>query len=396
MRFADFIAPLTVEDFTDRILGKQPAHIPAADARMAHPLLDWEQMSQMFSSLSHWTEGNIRLVMNSRPVAPEFYMEEVARPGGSARRAVPARVNVFLAMGASLVANFVEDIHEDVRAVTSMLGERFAAVAGANAYCSFAGIQAFATHCDLHEVFALQCEGEKLWTIYENCAAAPVESLDSDDAQAIIDRSKGKVLLQARMRPGDLLYIPRGYYHDALATSDSSLHLTFSVTPLTARAVFKTLEEAAIQDRDFREYLADGRAGGGKDLNEQLAHLADKLSALMRTRAFADRISARQQELWNPRFRIGLPERPQLHFYARTERPAEIVEMPSGFAIVSSAGRVELGQMFRAAQWLLARPAFSLEELIARFPQIEEVALGGLVETLERQGLLFPYTPQLA
>ena len=34
--------------------------------------------------------------------------------------------------------------------------------------------QAFAPHFDTHDVFALHCEGEKVWNIYENFEKDPI------------------------------------------------------------------------------------------------------------------------------------------------------------------------------------------------------------------------------
>ena len=34
--------------------------------------------------------------------------------------------------------------------------------------------QAFAPHYDTHDVFALHCEGEKVWNIYENFEQDPI------------------------------------------------------------------------------------------------------------------------------------------------------------------------------------------------------------------------------
>ncbi|WP_204265387.1 JmjC domain-containing protein, partial [Enterobacter hormaechei] len=83
----------------------------------------------------------------------------------------------------------------------------------------------------LHEVFAIHCVGEKRWRIYANRAENPLAPLEGDDAQARIDAAKGPVLMDVTLRPGDVLYIPRGYFHDALASSAESLHLTIGIAP---------------------------------------------------------------------------------------------------------------------------------------------------------------------
>ena len=268
MRFQDLLAPFPLDRFEAEHLGKVPLHVPAA-ASAARTVIDWAGLNRLLAIRSHWSEANLKLIMNSRPVQGDFYLDEVDTLGGRTRRANPAKVDLFLAMGASLVANSVEDVSPEVAAITAALADRFSGKAGANIYCSFQDVQAFASHCDLHEVFALQCEGEKLWNIYANRAASPVVPLEGEDAQTVIDSVKGPLLMQVRMRPGDLLYIPRGYYHDALATSGASLHLTFAVAPMTGRILFQLIEGLAMEDEAFRAYLPDARAGNGADLAER-------------------------------------------------------------------------------------------------------------------------------
>ncbi len=66
------------------------------------------------------------------------------------------------------------------------------------------------------------------------------------------------------MRPGDVLYLPRGWYHDALAVDGPSLHVTLSVTPLYGRILFRLLEPAAMQDPAFRAWLPPADRDGGR------------------------------------------------------------------------------------------------------------------------------------
>jgi lysine-specific demethylase/histidyl-hydroxylase NO66 len=276
MRFEDLIAPMSAEEFLGDWYGKRPLHVSAGNAEVSG-LIGWRKLNELLGLPSHWSEANIKLIYNGIPVAPDLYLDEVETLGGVVRRANPAKVEIFLQMGATLLAGAVHEISPEVLALAASLSERFAGRTEANAYCSFKGVQALASHFDVHEVFAIQCEGEKMWNLYENRANAPIEGLRGDNAQAMIDASKGRVAMQVRMRPGDLLYIPRGFCHDALASSGASLHVTFSVTPLDGRALFRMLEEEAILDPAFREYLTDARGSDVRDLTEQLASLGERL-----------------------------------------------------------------------------------------------------------------------
>jgi ribosomal protein L16 Arg81 hydroxylase len=395
MEFSDLIAPLSVERFMADFYQRRPLHIPAPSPGNSKAVLGWQRMNELLAIRSHWSEANLKLIMNSRPIFPELYLDEFETADGRIRRAVAAKVDVFLSMGASLVANSVDEVSPEVRAINAGLADHFSARAGANVYCSFQGVQAFGSHCDLHEVFAIQCEGEKSWNIYENRAAAPVELLKGDGAQAMIDAAKGRVMMRARMRPGDLLYIPRGYYHDAVASNDASLHLTFSVAPLTGRAIFRLLEDKAVESKLFREYLPDGREESGKRLRQHLQRLSDILHDLLRAEDFAAEIGERQRALWEPNHDFTMPRRQKLAFYARTQKPA-VIGKGAGDAILAAGNdRVELGRFGPIMEWLLSRPAFSEQELLARYRREDPVELRAFVSRLEQAGIFLPYTPQV-
>jgi ribosomal protein L16 Arg81 hydroxylase len=396
MRFADFIAALPAQSFIDRYFGKQPVHIPAAGAGERTAGLSWARMNELLGIRSHWTEDNLKLVMNGRPVLPEFYVDEVDTPQGKAQRANPAKVDLFVSLGASLVANSVHHIAPDVAEITAMLGDQFSARAEANIYCSFEGVQAFASHCDLHEVFAVQCEGEKVWNIYDRRAPSPITAPEGEDAQAAIDEAKGAVMMKVRMRPGDLLYIPRGFYHDALASSGASLHLTISVTPYDGRILFRLLEPTALEDEAFREYLPDARANGGTELAARLAMLGERLSQIVRTQRFRDELANRQRELPESAYELALPQRRKLNFYANTQAPAEVKQTAAGAVLVTRRGSLPLGRMSEVAEWVLSRPACSLEELSANFSGFAPEELKSVIDLLERESVVQPYKPPFA
>ncbi|HEX8225836.1 MAG TPA: cupin domain-containing protein [Allosphingosinicella sp.] len=394
MRFADLIAPLPVERFMSEHYGQRPLHIAASGSAARTRLIDWQRMNELLAIRSHWTEANIKLIINSRPVYPNLYFEDVETSEGPVKRASAAKVRALLATGASLVADSVEDISPEIRAVASALGEQFAGKAGANIYCSFEGVQAFASHCDLHEVFAIQCEGEKSWNIYENRALTPVQPLLGDDAQAVIDSVKGKVALNVRMQPGDLLYIPRGFYHDALASRDASLHVTLAVLPLTGRILLRMLEEEAVQDPEFREYLPDARIDGGRVLAERLSVLADRLAAILRTPRFATDVAVRQRQLRDRDAPFTLPDRGSADFYARSDREAELRREDRGVVLVAGGTTRELRHLHGPAEWVLGQRAFSAQQLAAEFRHVDEAELDGLVRDLEQLRLIYRYQPE--
>ena len=394
MTFDDFVAPLGNSRFAADVLGRVPVHIVASERRRLE--FGWAQMNDLFALAPHWTPGNIKLILNSRPIEPRFYMDEVQTFDGTVLRADPAKVDLFLGMGASLVANGVETVAPSIAAVTEMLAARFTAPASANIYCSFDGVQAFATHYDTHEVFALQCEGEKVWRLYAHRAIDPTDPPEpGPDAQARIDAARGPLAMEVRMRPGDLLYIPRGCYHDALAQHGASLHITFAIAPRTGRLLARIIGEAIERDPAFGAYLPGPDDDDGKSLAAALDGLAARVGAMIRSPAFSIEIAAAQRKAALPRHRLSLPARPTSPYYARTDRPVELRGSPAGTSLTANGRSHELAAAGEAAIWALSRPAFSTRELDVRFPHVPAREREALVDLLIRERLVQSYTPAM-
>lgn len=83
-------------------------------------------------------------------------------------------------------------------------------------------------HYDTHDVFILQVEGSKIWHIYDYFCCLP---LAKDQQIVPADRLPPR-LHEVCLNAGDLIYIPRGYVHEALTSECSSVHLTIGVHPV--------------------------------------------------------------------------------------------------------------------------------------------------------------------
>lgn len=388
MTFDEFVAPIGEARFIADHYGQAPVHIPAAEVERL--CFTWARMNAILAQRSHWTPGNIKLILNSRAVEPHFYLDDVPTLDGPQRRADPAKIDLFMAMGASLVANSVDEIAPEIAGVAEMLGRQFGGPAAANIYCSFDNIQAFATHYDDHEVFAVQCEGEKSWRIYANRADAPIGP--HEGSQADIDAARGDVALDVLMRPGDLLYIPRGQYHDAIAREGASLHVTFSVMPRPGVVLAPLIEAAMARDPAFRAYLPSPDDAGGQPFVERLAALADRLQALVKSPGFAIEVADAQRRMAVQPHPVSLPVRVADEHYLRTTRPFRLERTAQGLVLHGSRPW-PLGPTFAAAEWALARPAFGVRELNARFRHVPEPARRQLVALLVREGLVERYYP---
>ena len=104
------------------------------------------------------------------------------------------------------------------------------------------------THYDTHDVFVLQTYGAKRWRIYDLPVRLP---LTDHPYVADVSNDPGEPSAEFTMNSGDLLYLPRGYLHDAVSLEASSLHLTIGIKPVTwASVIFDAVQ--AVIDRDLR------------------------------------------------------------------------------------------------------------------------------------------------
>jgi lysine-specific demethylase/histidyl-hydroxylase NO66 len=93
---------------------------------------------------------------------------------------------------------------------------------GANLYLTPARAQGFLPHADTHDVFVLQLHGAKEWHV-----SSPSVELPLARHQARRQTLPGSQTY--RLAPGDVLYLPRGFPHEAVTGDSSSLHLTVGV-----------------------------------------------------------------------------------------------------------------------------------------------------------------------
>jgi len=381
--FADFIAPFDSVEFKTQYYGKKPLHIQRGGVENPLP---WKRFNEILDLKPFWNEETLKVYYNNRPALRENYCDLKELPHGAKAAVDPRKVKALIGLGASLVANHVQRLCPEIAAVSRILQREFAAGSGANAYCSFKRVQAFNTHFDLHDVFAFQAEGEKLWRVYEARAENPTVPVPpGDEAERWLVDSRGKVLFEAPMRPGDILYLPRGQYHDAITGAEASLHVTYWVKPATGLSLFKLLEVAAASDGEFRAFLPD--AGDQRALKETLARLARRLDDLIKSPSFALDILNHQRSLASSPSGFELPAQKRPQFYSAAKR-GQIVRRRDGFVIVFDGGELAVGAVAPAIGWLLQQRIASFDDLIARFPFVDEGELTGTLQQLLKMGAI--------
>jgi hypothetical protein len=215
------------------------------------------------------------------------------------------------------------------------------------------------------------------------------------------EQAKGELLMTVEMEPGDLLYLPRGQYHDALADDGGAVHIAFGVTYPIGMDVMSLLFEQVITEPAFRANLPRaGEPGSEQRLGERLAVLGGRLSAALADPKTAKRIAALPASFTYPRGSYDLPEllnaapdavaaSPEPSFKVKGEG-IRLVEQGGRFGLVREGSRnaVEVpAGVSHLVDWVLKRQRFSKRELIDAFPEQQSTVIDKLIKDLANMRL---------
>jgi hypothetical protein len=225
----------------------------------------------------------------------------------------------------------VDSVWPAVTELCASLGESLSATVHANAYLTPENAQGFDVHFDDYDVFILQVAGAKEWFVYESGCQMPIDSEFAKVWSKVPeDEGKLRVLEHETLETGDFLYIPRGFYHKALTSATSSLHLTLSINPIYwVSFVRKALELLCVEAPELREALPPGflAHGGSED------GMRDRFRSLLGLLAERADYDATARALRGERFR-GIYHPPDGHFADLAKaghlRPEAIVSRRAG------------------------------------------------------------------
>ena len=306
--FAELIAPFAETAFYRDHLGKTPLHVEGG-ADKFKSIMSWETLTALVNQAGIWTSASLLLVLDREPVAPAKYcFPGVTREGRQGLLVDLDKVGEFLKRGATIVLNDMETLTSELSAVAAALENGPGGMVQGNLYCSRKERQGFASHFDTHDVYAVHIAGEKTWRIYQRHFDSPINHPAFKTlGQAFHESHKGAISQEVTLEPGDLLYIPRGYYHDAVALTPGTIHIAFQVVPMIGLDVVTQLFERAVHDVLFRKSMPPVGERGGKAVEDHVEALAKRLGELGRDPAFVGRIKEAMRTYRFRRSRLKLP-----------------------------------------------------------------------------------------
>lgn len=249
--------------FADRYWGQQPLLSPAADLPGGlTQLLSADSIDELVSERGLRTPF-LRVARNGTTLADRAFTAPGGVGAGISDQVSDDRLVRLFADGSTLVLQALHRFWPPIIEFCQRLAAELGHPVQANAYITPPQNQGFSAHYDVHDVFVVQIDGEKQWQIHRPILDSPLRDQPWNDRKAAVQQqAQVPALMEARLRPGDCLYLPRGYLHAATALGGVSTHLTLGVHVWTRYAIAEQLMRQALsslaENPDLRTSLPLG------------------------------------------------------------------------------------------------------------------------------------------
>jgi ribosomal protein L16 Arg81 hydroxylase len=270
------IDPVSSEEFLAEYWEKRPLVVVCDEVGRYDDLLSVADVERLLCSGALRTPG-FRLVKAGEKLDPSSYTKSIPwRPAPFSGMAEIGQVLTEFEAGATLVLQGLHHTWPPLAEFCRLLEIDVGHPAQANAYFTPRNAQGLPVHHDTHDVFSLQVAGEKRWLVYAPALELPLKDQKYEPGMG----EPAEPVHDVTLLPGDTLYLPRGWLHQAMTSSTDSLHITVGVNVYTWLDAFRAaLGECGDDVRFRRSPDAD----------------ADDLIEILRARLDPDEVSARQR-----------------------------------------------------------------------------------------------------
>ncbi|SKC83357.1 cupin domain-containing protein [Ohtaekwangia koreensis] len=259
--FSWLLRPFHVTDFFQNYLERKPLVIRRGDTRYFQDILTLDDIDFIVSRMHALGSYDVRMAAADKVIFEKQYasMSRVQNVEVKSHLNTAKVLELFTKHGATIIIEQISNVWPSIARLSDAVNESMSCSSGANIYISPAESQGFEAHYDTHDVFILQVHGSKRWKIYENPVYLPLGSQPSipySGEQAVPS-------VELDLQAGDLIYMPRGFVHEAMTNQEISAHITLGIYGTTwTRLILDSITKLAGQREVFRSgFFADGYKG---------------------------------------------------------------------------------------------------------------------------------------
>lgn len=332
----------------------------------------------------------LRCFQNGSELHPDAYLtQQVTRRGQTIPIANMDRLSQLLKAGCTVVLDALDSFDPTMEVACRALQWWTREATQVNTYLTTSNADGFSLHWDDHDVVIVQVAGEKSWEVRGSSRPAPMYR----DAEPN-DEPSAEIVWKGTMRAGDVMHIPRGYWHQATRSDlgeGFSLHMTFGFVMRTGVDWLSWVADRSRRDVLFRQDLV---RGAGDESSRQRQGLVGGTFQLLADHSVEQFLAARERERQPPRHVatcgvFGAPEAIVCvaDFPPHVERVEDVVHVVAAGKRVTFAKRAE-----PALTMLLSGRPVELAKVTAD----TGVDAGVLAATLIKEGVCAEMTEALS
>lgn len=220
-------------------------------------------------------------LMNGYEVPKSEYLESYMNVGRLERRYIKSVIYRYMREGATLVYNRIKN-ESFVTAISRQIANYADAQVIVSGYAAFSGKSSYKSHWDTRDVFAVQILGRKRWIIKQPSFDFPLYMQQTKNMSEAVEPEE--VYLDVILEPGDIIYVPRGWWHNPLPLGGETFHLAIGTFAPTGFDYLRWLVNLSPEIADVRKNFHDFRRD-----RESLENIAASLGEAIRDRDNFDR-----------------------------------------------------------------------------------------------------------
>ena len=245
------ISPFTPTDFYTEQYWRRRPMVFRGPARRFTNLLNWRDLNEILSRRD-LRAPQLRILEGGREIPGSMY--EGNNLGVGTRQPEMWATNVsgrkllnLARNGATIAINQMGGLHAPTGELVRQIEGSLGVYVTVNLYASWRSYSGFPTHWDGQDAFIIQAAGEKEWQLFGE-TRRHANWLDTEPTP---DPPADPVWTD-NLTAGDVLYVPRGWWHNARVPETNngagSLHLTLTMAPVTSIWVMRWLSGKLLDD----------------------------------------------------------------------------------------------------------------------------------------------------
>lgn len=212
----------------------------------------WKNINELYSrgDIAH---RDFKL-MNGYEIPKKEYIESYDNLGVLEYRCITSVLYGYLRNGATLVRNRIKN-EPFVDQISKQIANYAEARTIVGGYAAFSSKSSYKSHWDTRDVYAVQLLGRKRWILRKPNFEFPLYMQQTKDFPEI--QEPEEIYMDVILEAGDILYIPRGWWHDPLPLDEETFHLAVATFPPTGFEYMLWLQKAMPGIRDCRKNFSN-------------------------------------------------------------------------------------------------------------------------------------------